>query len=110
MIISDLNHFEVAETEVMGASGNHFYSSYYESDNIYIDFNSYNSFTTNVNSPKTYSNSASAGAKGDAINNSPYATYSFTKADTLSVTEFMGGSFSASTSGAVINYAGGYRY
>jgi hypothetical protein len=102
MIISDLNHLEVISA---GASveGGSIVRSYTQFDKISIDFNSKNSFATNVNSPKTYSNSASAGAKGDAINNTYYPSYSFTKADTVAVTELGGGSFSASTSAAVIN-------
>ena len=108
MIISDLNYLETAQGTVEGGwvSGNNWSSSYKETDHISINFDSANRFYTEVNSPKTYSNSASAGAKGDAINNTHLPTFSFTKADTVSVTEFGGGSFSGSTSGAVINYAG----
>ncbi len=108
MIISELNHLEVvAESAKVEGGLSRFY---YQHDRVKVDFNSYNSFYTNVNSPKTYSNSASAGAKGDAIN--PYSgyvpTHSYTKADTLAVTEYLGGSFSASTSAAVINGAHGW--
>lgn len=105
MIISDLSYMEVisAGTSVEGGSLSKY--SYYQSDYISIDFNSFNNFKTTVNSPFTLTNSAAAGAKGDAINNTKYPTYSFTKADTLAVTEFLGGSFSASTSAAVINFA-----
>jgi hypothetical protein len=100
MIISDLNYLQTAEANVEGGT---FPYSYFQYDFVAIDFNSYNSFRTEVNSPRTYSNSASAGAKGDAINNTRVPSYAFTKADTLAVTELFGGSFSASTSVAVIN-------
>ncbi|TAE57113.1 MAG: hypothetical protein EAZ87_16900 [Nostocales cyanobacterium] len=107
MIISDLNILEnVSGSEVVGGfftSGNNFSSSYDQEDQIKIKFKSKNEFDTIVNTPKTYSNSASAGAKGDAINNSFFPTYSFTKADTVAVAKFGGGSFSGSTSAAVIN-------
>ncbi len=107
MIISEFNHLEVVTESASVEGGLGQVRSYFEYDQIAIDFNSYNSFYTKVNSPETYSNSASAGAKGDAIN--PYSgyvpTHSYTKADTLAVTEYLGGSFSASTSAAVINRA-----
>lgn len=111
MIISDLNYLEVVSesAQIEGAgwsSGNNFNSNYNQNDNINITFTSKNNFQTKVNSPTTHSNSAAAGAKGDAINNTYLPTYSFTKADTVSVAEFLGGSFSGSTSAAVINYAG----
>ncbi|PZV20512.1 MAG: hypothetical protein DCF21_04755 [Leptolyngbya sp.] len=99
MIISDLNHLETAEANVEGGWG----YTYYQNDYVGVNFNSRNNFATSVNSPKTFSNSAAAGAKGDAINNTTWPTYSFTKADTLAVAQFGGGSFSASTSAAVIN-------
>jgi hypothetical protein len=104
MIISDINHLEVVSesTSVAGATGS-LSRYYYQSDNVNVNFNTANSFYTSVNSPKTYSNSAAAGAKGDAINNTHIPSYSYTKADTLAVTELGGGSFSASTSAAVIN-------
>jgi hypothetical protein len=104
MIISDLNYLEAVSASANVEGGTNPYS-YYENDYVAINFNSYNNFSTSVNSPKTYSNSAAAGAKGDAIN--PYGayvpSYSFTKADTLAVAQLGGGSFSASTSVAVIN-------
>lgn len=108
MIISDLNYMEVSESNIKGGtfkSGNRFESSYTQIDKICIDFTSNNNFATSVNSPMTLTNSASAGAKGDAINNTWWPTYSFTKADTIAVADFLGGSFSASTSAAVINSA-----
>ncbi|MBD2428728.1 hypothetical protein [Phormidium sp. FACHB-1136] len=109
MIISDLNYMETAEAKVEGGtfwvSGNKFSSSYTQTDNINITFTSKNNFATTVNSPFTMTNSAAAGAKGDAINNTYFPTYSFTKADTLAVAEYLGGSFSGSTSAAVINRA-----
>ena len=97
MIISDLNYLEVADAKVAGG--------FSESDYVNIDFNTTNKFTTIVNSPTTYSNSAAAGAKGVATGSPYVATYSFTKADTLAVTSIYDGSFSASTSVAVINAA-----
>jgi hypothetical protein len=107
MLISDLAYLEVAESvRIEGATGS-LSRFYYQNDRVDVNFNSYNNFYTSVNSPKTYSNSAAAGAKGDAIN--PYGgyvpSYSYTKADTLAVTQLYGGSFSASTSVAVINPA-----
>ncbi|HIK09416.1 MAG TPA: hypothetical protein IGS52_03985 [Oscillatoriaceae cyanobacterium M33_DOE_052] len=105
MIITDLNHIQVVDNnQVQGG----WYSSpytYYENDFVQMSFSSNNNFSTSVNSPYTLTNSASAGAKGDAINNTNYSTYSYTKADTIAVAEFLGGSFSASTSAAVINGA-----
>ncbi|MFM7424752.1 MAG: hypothetical protein ACKO7W_07155 [Elainella sp.] len=101
MIISNLNHLETVSTSTAIAGGTG--PTYFQYDLVKIDFNSQNSFATNVNSPKTFSNSASAGAKGDAINPYNIPSYSFTKADTLAVTQLGGGSFSASTSVAVIN-------
>ncbi|OUC16517.1 MAG: hypothetical protein B0A82_01215 [Alkalinema sp. CACIAM 70d] len=100
MIISDLNYLESVETQIEGGT-----YSFYESDYVSINFNTTNNFATNVNSPKTYSNSAAAGAKGVANNNTWFPTYSYTKADTLAVADFLGGSFSGSTSVAVINGA-----
>ncbi len=95
MIISDLNYLEVADANIAGG-----FSEY---DYVSINFDTTNKFATIVNSPTTTSNSAAAGAKGVA-NGSPYInTYSFTKADTLAVTTIYDGSFSASTSVAVIN-------
>ena len=99
MIISDLNHMDTAESNVQGGT----YYSFYENDRVDIAFNSFNSFTTVINNPKAGGNAAAAGAKGVANNNTPFPTYSFTKADTLAVADYLGGSFSASTSVAVIN-------
>jgi len=103
MKIADLNHLEmVSDPHHLTLEGGRLYT---QNDFIGINFNSLNTFFTKVNSPMTSSNSAAAGAKADAINNSGYPTYSYTKADTIAVTEFLGGSFSASTSVAVINRA-----
>jgi hypothetical protein len=103
MKIADLNHLEVVSaTQNLAVKGGRRYT---QNDSIGVNFSSFNRFFTQVNSPRTFSNSAAAGAKADAINNSPYPTYSFTKADTIAVTELGGGSFSASTSVAVINRA-----
>lgn len=104
MIISDLKHVEnISEaTSVQGGWGTPLFT-YYQNDFVGINFLTSNTFQTSVNSPKTYSNSASAGAKGEAINDSYLPSYSFTKADTIAVTELGGSSFSGSTSAAVIN-------
>jgi hypothetical protein len=101
MIISDLSYLEVAAANVEG--GTYSFYDFEERDLVEITFNSYNNFATSVNSPSTYTNSAAAGAKGVANNDTHHPTYSFTKADTLAVADFLGGSFSASTSVAVIN-------
>ncbi len=100
MIISDLNYMESAEANVQGGT-----YSFYESDKVVIAFDTTNTFATYVNSPKTSSNSAAAGAKGVANTNGA-PVYSYTKADTLAVADYLGSSFSASTSVAVINSAG----
>jgi hypothetical protein len=99
MIISDLSYLEVAAANVEGGTSYDFE----ERDLVAITFDTTNKFTTIVNSPYTLTNSAAAGAKGVATNDTHYATYSFTKADTLAVADFLGDSFSASTSVAVIN-------
>ena len=99
MIISDLNYLEVVSESTAVQGG------FFESDAVYVTFSTTNLFSTYVNTPTTYSNSAAAGAKGVANNSTPYATYSYTKADTLAVADYLGGSFSASTSAAVINRA-----
>jgi hypothetical protein len=101
MIISDLSYLEVAAANVEGGTSYDFE----ERDLVAITFDTTNKFTTIVNSPYTLTNSAAAGAKGVANNDTYYPTYSFTKADTLAVADFLGGSFSASTSVAVINKA-----
>ena len=100
MIISDLNYLEVV-SEATAVQG-----GFFESDAVYVTFSTTNLFSTYVNTPTTYSNSAAAGAKGVANNNTCFPTYSYTKADTLAVADYLGGSFSASTSAAVINGAG----
>ena len=98
MIISDLNHMDTAESNVQGST-----YSFYENDRVDLTFNTYNNFATTVNNPKAGGNAAAAGAKGVANNYYGSPTYSFTKADTLAVADYLGGSFSASTSVAVIN-------
>lgn len=109
MIISDLEILEVVEVaNVQG--GLIVNDTYTQTDAVNIGFSSGNSFGTFVNSPTTLSNSAAAGAKGSAQNNRSFLgftapTYSYTKADTLAVTDYLGESFSASTSVAVINEA-----
>ena len=99
MIISDLNYLEVVSESTAVQGG------FFESDAVFVTFSTTNLFSTYVNTPTTYSNSAAAGAKGVANNNTGCATYSYTKADTLAVADYWGGSFAASTSAAVINAA-----
>ncbi|BAT55648.1 hypothetical protein NOS3756_46410 [Nostoc sp. NIES-3756] len=105
MIISDLEILEVVE--VANVQGGLVARTYNQTDNITVNFTSNNSFNTNINDPRAGGNAASAGAKGDAQNNTSgfffVPTYSFTKADTVAVTELGGGSFSQSSSAAVIN-------
>ncbi len=106
MIISDLNVLESVEetSNIQGGIRSRFYN---QSDDIRVNFNSNNRFQTTVIDPRTNNNSAAAGAKGDAQNNryGYIPTYSFTKADTVAVAEYLGESFSASTSAAVIQRA-----
>ncbi len=103
MLISNLNYLE-SVSENNDVEGGMYAGSYYsEFDYVSINFNSSNNFSTTVSPAITWGNNAAAGAKGDAINNTCFATSSYTKADTVAVTEFMGGSLSASTSVAVIN-------
>ncbi|NDJ22586.1 hypothetical protein GS682_13285 [Nostoc sp. B(2019)] len=106
MIIYDLNILEVAE-EAANVQGGIVPRNYFQNDNISVNFNSFNSFQTRTLDPRTNNNSAAAGAKGDAQNTrfGFIPTYSFTKADTVAVTDYLGESFSASTSAAVINRA-----
>ena len=103
MIISDLNYLEVVaeSTAVQGGCATPTWS---ETDIVNIGFNTVNTFATLVNTPYTLTNSAAAGAKGVANNDTCLPTYSYTKADTLAVADFLGGSFSGSTSVAVINF------
>jgi hypothetical protein len=95
MIISNINYLELLgeNTKLEGGSSP-----------ITLVFNTTNYFKTLVNSPTTGSNSAAAVAVARADNNSSAPTSSYTKADTVAVTEYLGGSFSASTSVAVINH------
>ncbi len=104
MIISELNHLQViAEAGVVEGGTYYGYPTYYEYDKVVVDFTSNNNFHTSAKlTPHFDHNSASAGAKADAIGSPWYYTDSFTKADTLSVAKFGGGSFSASTSSAII--------
>jgi hypothetical protein len=105
MIITDLNILEVVETaKIQGGIQTR---SYLQNDNVNINFRSFNRFETQIVQPGTpTNNSAASGAKADAQNNVPFPffapTNSYTKADTLAVTERFGSSFSASTSVAVI--------
>ena len=99
MIISDLNYLEVVSESTAVQGG------FSEFDYVSVNFSTTNQFATFVNSPTTFSNSAAAGAKSVANNNTPFATFSYTKGDTLAVADYLGGSFSASTSAAVINRA-----
>lgn len=109
MIISELNTLETVEA--VNVVGGIVDRSYNQTDLISIAFASLNAFQTVIASPgNPGNNSAAAGAKADAQNNSVilgtglrfFPTNSFTKADTLAVTETLGSSFSASTSVAVI--------
>lgn len=103
MIISDLNHLQVVAEAGVVEGGTYKKPTYFEKDVVIVDFTSNNDFKTSATLYQNFDyNSASAGAKADAINNTYYYTDSFTKADTLSVTEFGGGSFSASTTAAII--------
>jgi hypothetical protein len=106
MIISDLNILEVVE-EAATIQGGISPRSYTQADRISVTFDSFNNFQTVVRDPRTSNNSAAAGAKGDAQNTrfSSVPTFSFTKADTVAVADYLGQSFSASTSAAVINRA-----
>jgi hypothetical protein len=106
MIISDLNILEVAEEAISIQGGTIQPRSYSETDRISVNFDSFNRFQTSVIDPFTRNNSAAAGAKGDAQNFTNDPTYSFTKADTVAATRYLGDSFSSSTSAAVINRAG----
>ncbi|MDB9446657.1 hypothetical protein [Anabaena sp. CS-542/02] len=106
MIISELNTLETVEAvSVVGGIVNR---SYTQTDLVSIAFGSLNAFQTVIASPgNPGNNSAAAGAKADAQNNRsllglPFFVTSYTKADTMAVTETLGGSFSASTSVAVI--------
>ena len=99
MIISDLNYLEVVAESTAVQGG------WSETDIVNIGFNTVNTFATLVNTPYTLTNSAAAGAKGVANNDTCLPTFSYTKADTLAVADFLGCSFSGSTSVAVINVA-----
>jgi hypothetical protein len=97
MIISDLNYLEFV-SEATAVEG-----GFFETDIVNISFNTVNTAGTFISSPFAYSNSAAAGAKAVANNDTCLPSYSFTKADTIAVTDLFGGSFSGSTSTAVIN-------
>lgn len=108
MIISDLEILEVVETA--NVQGGIVARNYNQTDNVTVNFNSNNLFSTAIVEPTATGNSAAAGAKGDAQNNSlrvlgipVLPTYAFTKADTVAVTALFDGSFSQSSSAAVIN-------
>ncbi len=105
MIISDLEILEVVE--VANVQGGLVAREYTQTDSVTVSFTSNNNFNTTINDPRALGNAAAAGAKGDAQNNTSgffrIPTYSFTKADTLAVTELGGSSFSQSSSAAVIN-------
>ncbi|QOV23720.1 hypothetical protein [Anabaenopsis elenkinii] len=109
MIISELNTLETVEA--VSVVGGIVDRSYNQTDFIGITFASLNAFQTVITSPgNPANNSAAAGAKADAQNNRslagvPFFVTSYTKADTMAVTETLGSSFSASTSVAVIALA-----
>ncbi|GBE91019.1 hypothetical protein [Nostoc cycadae] len=109
MIISDLEILEVVE--VANVQGGIVTRGYLQNDFVNVNFSSFNRFQTVVVDPRTAGNSAAAGAKGDAQNNRRNLfgftdpTYSYTKADTIAVADYLGESFSGSTSVSVINRA-----
>ncbi len=77
--------------------------SYYQNDKVETTFDTTNKFTTIIKAPEDVHNiSASAGAKGVA-DVGEYHAYSYTKADTLAVTDYYGNSFSSSSSAALIS-------
>ena len=77
--------------------------SYYQNDKVKTTFDTTNKFTTIITPPEDVKNiSASAGAKGVADVGNNHA-YSYTKADTLAVTDYYGNSFSSSASAALIS-------
>ncbi|EAR21769.1 hypothetical protein [Nitrococcus mobilis] len=113
-----------AQMDAVTAGTNGPYYTYFQLDLVDVNFDTTNKFKTKITyDPNFEGNSAAAGAKGDASN--PYVfpvgvdpcgcayiygkipTESFTKADTLAVTEFNGGSFSFSSSAAAIKAVGG---
>lgn len=101
MIISDLNYLEsVSEaTAVVGG--------WSETDSVTIEFDTTNTFTLDINTNLCGlddGNYASAGAKGVADANGGSDLNSFTKADTLALATYSGGSVSSSTSVAAIGY------
>jgi hypothetical protein len=111
MIISDLNVLEVVEAAevvggVIGVRGTRISG---RDSTTNIVFNSTNNFQTIINpQPRATGNSAAAGADADAYNDVtlfgiPLPTYSYSKSDTNSYADYLGGSASRSTSVAVIN-------
>ncbi|BCL35673.1 hypothetical protein [Nostoc sp. MS1] len=105
MIISDLEILEVVEVaNVQGGLVPPY--TYYQNDFISIDFDTTNTFTTVINPPDDpTNNSAAAGAKAQTRNFTFFPTRSYTKADTVTVSDYLGGSFASSTSAAVISRA-----
>jgi hypothetical protein len=104
MIISDLHHLEsvATSTAVYGSTGRGG-RGFTERDLVSTTFETTNKFTTIINAPKdVYNFSASAGAKGVADVGKYSAYGSYTKADTLSVVDIYGNSFSSSSSAALI--------
>ncbi|MBD2593432.1 hypothetical protein H6G74_03700 [Nostoc spongiaeforme FACHB-130] len=103
MIISDLEILEVVEvSNVQGGLLPPY--TYYQNDFVSINFDTTNTFTTTINDPENVgNNSAAAGAKAQARNFTFFPTYSYAKADTVAVPDYLGGSFASSTSAAVIN-------
>ncbi len=70
-----------------------------------LSVGSSSSFTTLINTPLAGSNSAAATGSAEAINNTSLPTFSFTRGDSVALATFLGGSYSASASVAVINLA-----
>lgn len=110
MIIADLNYLEVvAEATVEGGTGRSGTrvrgSEYTQTDRVSVTFDTLNRFQTVIFGPfPVHTISAAAGAKGDAIVSPYHEVYSFTKADTLAVTDSFGNSFSSSASASLINW------
>ncbi len=109
MIISDLNYLESvseATAVVGGTSCDDPTPTWSEWDSITIDYTTSNTFNLDIGLELDLQcgNFASAGAKGVADANGGSDLNSFTKADTLALATYSGGSVSSSTSVAAIGY------
>jgi hypothetical protein len=107
MIISDLEILEVVEVaDIQGGRGrgNRKEFDFLEKDKVVTIFDTTNKFKTVIKAPDDVKNiSAAAGAKGVA-DVGDYEAYTYTKADTLAVTDAYGNSFSSSNSAALISF------